>query len=87
MSKKLKVPKPNKGYGYVGVYNDGYSGRFMPRHISGKLDRKSPGDGITEETIDFMHGERLFLCEITVKPILDKKRRPITKVVKKINPR
>lgn len=81
-SKKIEIPKPVKGYGYAGQWHDGKIGWFMPRHVSGKYDRVYPNDGVSKDSIEYLKGERIFLCEIIVKPLKDKIGRPITKIVK-----
>jgi hypothetical protein len=81
MSNKIKLPKANKGYGYVGVWAgpDPKLGWFVAPHVyGGKSDRNYPSIADNPN----MKGERFFLCEITIKPLKDKKGRPITKIVK-----
>lgn len=82
MTNKVQIPTPVKGYGYAGKWSDGRIGWFMPRHVSGAYDRKSPDDGVDKDSHQYMKGERIFLCEIIVKPLKDKKGRPITKIVR-----
>lgn len=84
MSKKIKIPIPTKGYGYAGEWLDGRIGWFMPRHVYGSYDRKCPDDPVSDETREFLEGRRLFLFEIIVRPLKDKKGRPITKIVPEI---
>lgn len=81
MSKKITVPKAIKGYGYSGSWNAPMNtiGWNTTPFVSGPGDRKYPGTPVrNENTI----GVRFFLCEITIKPLLDKKGRPITKIMK-----
>jgi hypothetical protein len=82
MNKKLKIPKGIKAYGYTGVWSSNQVGWFAPRHIGGS--RKYPDSpNIDKDNPDYeyLQGQRLFLCEITVIPILDKLGSPITKIV------
>lgn len=75
MSNKLKLPKANKGKGYVGVITN-YRGEEIGFDLPGAMIK-----GIAYmPNVD--KGKRVFLCEITVKPLKDKKGRPITKIVK-----
>jgi len=78
MKNIVVVPKKNTGYGYVGVWHDGSIGLFMPQFVRGEEDKKSPG--ITDNSN--ADGDRFFLCKITIEPLLDKKKRPITKIAK-----
>lgn len=81
MSKKIKVPKAVNGYGYSGIWKspkDTVGWNTTP-YVSGKSDRKYPSS--PADTENHGSGERYFLCEITIKPILDKLGRPITKVI------
>lgn len=81
-TKKIQLPKENKGYGYTGVWKDGKAGWFMPSHIvGGDFTRQYPDTPLMSHPC--LKGERLFLCEITIKPLTDKKGRPITKIIKK----
>lgn len=81
MSKKIKVPKPIKGYGFTGVWLSGEVGWMGLSHIGGS--RKYPDNpSLDGERKSIMKGERLFMCEVILKPVLDKKGRPITKIVK-----
>lgn len=81
MSKKLTIPKKTKCYGYTGIWNNGTVGWMGVAHLGGS--RKYPDEPVMENSRQqIMEGERLFMCEITVKPVLDKRGRPITKIVK-----
>ena len=75
---KIKIPESVTGYGYVGAWKSPKSklGWFVAPFIYGKQDRQNPA--ITDNPN--AKGERFFLCEITIKPVLDKKKRPITKL-------
>lgn len=76
--KKVKIPKDNTGRGFVGVWRNNKAGWIMPTHLTGNsIDHPD-----IENLQQYAKGERLFLCEITVTPILDALGRPITKIVK-----
>jgi hypothetical protein len=76
--KKVKIPKDTTGRGFVGVWRNNTAGWFMPKHLDGtSIERPE-----SKELQLYAKGERLFLCEITVTPILDSLGRPITKIVK-----
>jgi hypothetical protein len=79
MSKKIKIPKATKGKGYSGVWKSEQLGWWVTDHVH----PKSLGDP-NMQAIEkgYLKGERVFLCEITIKPLLDKKGRPITKIIK-----
>ena len=80
MSKKLTMPKPVKGYGYSGVWSfQNQVGWSVAQFVNGAMDRKYPSLPAIHSTLV---GQRLFLCEITIKPLKDKKGRPITKIMK-----
>jgi hypothetical protein len=80
MAKKISVPKQVKGYGYSGVwhYPKNTLGWNTTPFIAGKYDRKCPSD--PADTKNHGNNQRYFLCEITIKPLVDKKGRPITKI-------
>lgn len=82
MSKKLKIPKPVKGYGYSGVWQfpSNTIGWNTTPYVSGVLGKRFPGN--PADTKNYGKGKRYFLCEIKIKPLLDKKGRPITKIIK-----
>lgn len=84
MKKKIKIPKATKGYGYTGVWQDGGVGWHAPDHICGSRKRPEKPFAVREdnEWYGALKGERLFLCEITATPVIDKLGRPITKIVK-----
>ena len=85
MTRRIKVPKANSGFGYVLPWEDGCVGWYLPTHLSG-LPRSYGVDDISDTTKKFVgarrNGERSFLCKITVTPILDACGRPITRIVK-----
>jgi len=85
MAKKIKVPKKTTGYGYVGSWKPGSGddpsvGWFMPKFLCDQdVSRKYPDQ--PDVNNPYLAGERLFLCKITAVPVLDKKGRPITKLI------
>jgi hypothetical protein len=80
-TKKIQVPKANKGKGYVGVWRNGKIGWFLPMFIQGpNRSAEMPNSNSS------LNGERVYLCEITIKPILDKNGRPKTKLIKNAKP-
>lgn len=80
MTKKLKLPAPNKGKGYVAVWQNGKLGWWLPNHLyDGRTNERPNSNAVTK---GYLKGERVFLCEIIIKPLKDKKGRPITKIVK-----
>lgn len=81
MSKKIQIPKSVKGYGYAGAWSSlkNTIGWNMTPYVTGKIDRKYPSD--PADTKNHGNNQRYFLCEITVKPLVDKKGRPITKII------
>lgn len=84
-TKKITSPpkEPSVGYGYVGQWIDGRIGWFLPRHHLGRGKRcVQPPNSEAHVYINGNSKERFFLCKITVKPVFDKKGRPITKIVK-----
>lgn len=81
MSKKIKVPKQMKAYGFTGVWQNGQIGWMGLSHIGGSRDYPD-NPSMDGERKEILKGERLFMCEVIVKPLLDKKGRPITKIVR-----
>ena len=81
MSKKVNLPKKTIGYGFIGVWANGSVGWMGLSHIGGSREYPDmPVDSPDRKEI--MKGERLFMCKVTVTPLLDKKGRPITKICK-----
>lgn len=78
-TKKIVIPNPTKGYGYIGTFRDNTLGWFMSEHLS--RDKKYPGYNYRAEGF-VKPNQRFFLCEIVLKPIKDKLGRPITKIIK-----
>jgi hypothetical protein len=81
-NKKIKIPKATKAYGFSGVWQSGCVGWMGLSHIGSKERRYPEYPNMNGERAEILKGERLFLCEITMKPVLDKKGRPITRIVK-----
>ena len=88
MSKKVKVPKAAKGFGYVGVWQgDTELGSLLPARMVtlGKpsFRRAFAGEATygfsTADREYILRGKRSFLCEITLTPVLDAAGRPITR--------
>ena len=73
-------PKEKKsvGYGFVGVWQDGKLGWYMPRHLAGhsRKNCEPPADGETQK------GTTAYLCKITVELVKAKNGRLITRRVK-----
>ena len=75
------------GYGYAGVWANGTIGWHVPKFIhSGTKRHPDLPDAL--EPNDPQHAnlarmnQRLFYCQVIIRPILDKLNRPITKIVK-----
>jgi len=68
---------------YDWAWQTGKVGWMGLSHIGG--DRRYPDQPNMETDVrkDLLAGKRLFLCEITVKPLLSKNGKPITKIVRK----
>lgn len=69
------------GYGYVGRWNDGSIGWFLPNHCSGG---RRNCDGISQFALEngIAKGETFALCRITVEVVHDKRGREIRRVVR-----
>lgn len=80
MSEKIKLPAKTKGKGYVGTWKTDELGWWMPQHVHPHSVGSPNTEGIQKGYLD---EERVFLCEITIKPLTDKKGRPITRIIKK----
>jgi len=76
MSRKLKLPDPTLGRAYVGVWRDGSLGWCAPKYIHSKSDSGKP------ETTKYNRGRRVYLCEVSITPILDKNGRPIVRILR-----
>jgi hypothetical protein len=73
-------PKSVTGYGYVGQWRDGTLGWFGTSSITRYHSRKYPGGPSNGWEQSAVAGDRAFLCRITVTPVYDKQRRPITRL-------
>ena len=79
MSKRITAPKATKARVYSGMWLDGTIGWETGPHIHPDGD-PSMSDF---DRNPYIGGERFFLCEVTLKPILNKSGRPITRIVPK----
>jgi hypothetical protein len=79
VSNKIKIPTKTKGKGYVGTWKTDELGWWMPQHVH-PASTGEPNEVAVEK--GYFKGERVFLCEIIIKPLKDKKGRPITKIIK-----
>lgn len=78
MTKRLPIPKANKGRGWSGVWRDrNVIGVPLPHVLWGGTVINKCGAFYGDKD------ERYYLCEITIKPILDKLGRPITRKAKR----
>ena len=73
---KIDQPKATRGFGYVGAWDDGCIGWFLPSHIGKWNSRQRPEPPNDHHCLA---GGRTFLCEITIRPVKDKLGRPITR--------
>ena len=80
---KTKTPKSTKAYGFVGVWDDNSIGWSMPQYFHKYDSRHNPSVMSPSAAPCFDDSDRLYLCEVTIKPILDKLGRPITRLAKK----
>lgn len=67
----MKVKKVT-GYGYVGFWDDGRLGWFLPRHLSGYVDQREPIQTWPEWSNE---GEPVQLCRITLEPLPMKRQK------------
>ena len=88
MSKRIEVPLWESGFGYVGQWCDGRIGWFLPEHLSPARKATYP-DPPNDHAVGIIKAspsnrmERFYLCQITATPVLDKRGRPITRIVRK----
>ncbi len=80
---KINLPKPTKGHGFCGVWQDGNIGWNIPNHLS-KYNIKYAAEKPYIRDFYFDNNDRLYLCEINIKPIKNKLGRPITRFAKKL---
>ena len=77
---KIKLPESIKGKGFCGKWLDNQIGWNIPNHLcGGKRYANKPH----MREFCFNDTDRLYLCEITIKPLKDKLGRPITRLAKK----
>ena len=77
MSKKIRKPKAVSGRGYVGLWRNGELGWCVAEFIS---NRYRVADGPSERfDQNAPSKDRAYLCEITIRPVLTKDGRPITR--------
>jgi hypothetical protein len=76
--KKVSAPKARKCYGWCGTYVTGELGWLSAQFFANT--RKDLGG--LEDSQRKCWTERFFLCEYTIKPLLDKRGRPITRIAK-----
>lgn len=79
---KIAIPRPVISRGWVGVWSDGQIGWFMPNHATPFQGREADSPNPLLRQFAQPVG-RIYLCRIDVKPILDKRGQPITRIVKK----
>lgn len=60
------------GYGWVGRWDDGTLGWFLPNHLTGYRN-DGPNDN------EHLKGETVFKCRITIEQVLSTNGREITK--------
>ena len=82
MSRKIKVPSMNKGFGWVGQWSDGGIGWNCPKFVT-YFSNSEPALGFVKHPYDKKGHSRYFLCRIIIEPVVDKKGRPITRKGKK----
>lgn len=68
------------GYGFVGKWEDGQLGWFLPNHLTA-TGRRLPDIAAAHPNWSNI-GERSYLCKITVELVRDKLGRPIIRKVK-----
>lgn len=75
MSRRNKAASPDRsvGYGYVGRWNDGRIGWFLPCFTS--HPRRSPA----ESSMPADYPDPVFLCRVTVEVVRDSRGRAITR--------
>jgi hypothetical protein len=92
LAAKVRKQRRRIGYGYVGAWQDGTLGWCLPLHLdTSSRDkpprwlRKSPNKCAPHPDWSNI-GEPSYLCEITIKLILDKRGRPIVRRIKERQP-
>lgn len=85
MSKRIEIPEALVVFGYVGPWATGGLAWCIPQclHLGHTLDHPAPpGPAIEEYAAMAGRAERAFLCRITIEPVIDRKGRPITRIVR-----
>ena len=77
MKKKLKSKVV--GYGYTSTWSDGTLGWWLPYFISKYDTRRNPSRRTDESKTTLRRTDRLYLCRITIEPVVDKRGRHITR--------
>lgn len=79
-TRKRAVPKQVTGYAYVGQWLDGTLGRHGISHVADTQSRHHPAAPAAGWYHYARPGDRVYLCRVTLTPVLDATGRPITKV-------
>ena len=85
MSKRVKIPSSiTRGFGWSSIWSDGSLGWFCSEHFSQtNCKRRYAGELPEKYSKAFPAGrDRFFLVEVTMKPVLSKSGRPITKIAR-----
>lgn len=77
MTTKLEGGKETRGSGWVGRWQDGALGWFIPSHVFGYKNLHEPANDNEN-----LKGERVYLCDIIIRQRFDKKGRPIVRIKK-----
>lgn len=81
--KKLRVPKSTIGFGYVGAWDRGETiGWYLPTHLHRHNKRRMPSVENPSIHQSIRVPCRVFLCRISITPVLDKRGRPRTRVIR-----
>lgn len=78
----MSSPTKTVGFGYVGRFNSGDLGWFLPNHLVGSINNEPINDGVTAYFSN-EDGESFVLCRITVEQVFDSMGRPITRKVRR----
>lgn len=84
MSKRIDPPRKTTGYGFVGAWQDGEIGWWLPEFLHSH-NRRSCASGPSRGLDQYCEDNRTFLCKITIEPVMSKpvngRSRPITRIV------
>ena len=69
-----------KAWEYVGLWWNGTPGWYIGPHVGGVGKRRTNG---VYNVPPWAQGARLYLCEITMRPLKDKRGRFITRITKR----